>query len=72
MKTKRKTKPVICQFNITGAKLCIYWKVYALCYIFTSWALEVSLCTRYFIHRNVDERGPGCPPACFTLRTALI
>jgi hypothetical protein len=21
----------------------------------------VSLCTEYFIHRNVDERGPGLP-----------
>jgi hypothetical protein len=32
---------------------------YALCYIFTSWALNVSLCTKYFIRQNVGTRGFG-------------
>jgi hypothetical protein len=40
----------------------------AACYMFTSWVPRGSLCTKYFMHRNVDywnppeARGPGRPP----------
>jgi hypothetical protein len=53
-KQKNRTrKAVTCKFNITGAKLYIYWRVYSyLC----SW-----IAMKYFTHRNDDERGQGRP-----------
>jgi hypothetical protein len=48
------------------------------CYTFTSWALSVSLCTKYFIHRNVIMRpapgahGPGRQPRPLPTTAVLI
>jgi hypothetical protein len=39
---------------------------------FTSWAPEVTLCTKHFIQRNVYTGARGGHPAHRTLGTALI
>jgi hypothetical protein len=68
------SKPVTCKFNITGAKLCIYLRVYFyffsgitipknnLILLFYFLSDKVSLCVKYFIHRKVEARGPERTP----------
>lgn len=48
-----------CIFTIIITLKLIYFN--KLCYTFTSWALKMSLYTKYFIHRNVKVWGPGWP-----------
>jgi hypothetical protein len=45
--------------NLTWPSFLFLFPFVFLCFVFTSWTLKVTLCTTYFMLRNVHMQGPS-------------